>query len=117
MVAQFHSKQWSYLMRTFNADIPLGVFTYLDTNFELYKKNYEVRSELFVRAIQNGHFEFFAEMIEGYLGEIGRLKYVRPIYLALKEKGLLDFAQRTFEKYKPRNNQITNEAIEGRLYK
>lgn len=115
-IKAFHSKQWSYLLKSMK-DAPLATFSYLNDNFELYKKNYEVRSSLLVRAIQSGHFQHFMPMIDSYLGEIGRLKYVRPIYLALIEKGHLEFAKMLFEKYKSRNNAITNGTIEKRLNK
>lgn len=110
----FETKQWSYFLRSAKKTSPQGVKA-LNDRYHLSDKNDEVRSNFYVFAIRSNAFENYKEAIDAYLSRVGRIKYVAPIYEALKEAGLSNRATALFEKHQNRNNHITNGAISRRL--
>ncbi len=106
----FETKQWSYLLRnvkSLNKDQVIK----LEKTFKLSQKNDEVRSNFFELAIKSGQYATYKASIGQYLGRVGRIKYAKPIYFALKEVGLMNEASELFLTHRSKHNHITNASI------
>lgn len=106
----FDTKQWCYLLRHAK-NLSGDILTDLSKDFSLLSKNDEVRFEFFQRIISAKKYDDFSTEISNFVKRVGRVKYVKPIYIALKNNDLKDVAEQLFEDNRPRKNAITNGAI------
>lgn len=107
----FNTKQWSYFLKS-AISVDRDTAIKLERQFNLSHKNDEVRSDFFAFAIRSNAFLDYRDSIDRYLTNVGRMKYVKPIYEALIDAGRRTDAQAFFKKHQHHNNLITRGAIE-----
>lgn len=110
LAKHFDTKQWCYVLRKLETLTSDHVIK-LDGECSLLEKNDEVRYHFFVSAINAGLYHTYEQAIDSYLGNVGRVKYIAPIYIALEKNGLIKQARMLFEKHRMHNNLITNGYI------
>ena len=95
---------------------PADVCEALDREFKLTgSRNYEVLVAWLTLAARS-NYQPATPRIEALLGEVGRMKYLRPLYEALgKNPRTLPIARRCFEQFKAGYHPIARQVIEGTL--
>ena len=84
----------------------------LDARFQLTRsRNYEILESWLSWALSAAHAPAVDRTVE-VLGEVGRMKYLKPLYRALAaSSATLDLARRTFAKCAPGYHPIAREGI------
>lgn len=114
LASKFNTKQWPYFLRL-QKSLPLEKLKSLEKTYGLTKKNDEVKYNFFALVVRSGAYKAFEQEIDGYLGRVGRIKYIGPIYEALRDNKQKDIANSLYNKHKSHNNHITNGSIARKL--
>ncbi len=89
---------WQYFLTTLPNKLKLEQLSALDSRFNFtHSSNAEIAFAWFIVAIEN-HYVAALPAIEKYLEKIGRGKFVRPLYSALKSSGFADKASDIYQK-------------------
>lgn len=83
--AGFTTHHWLHLLRNLNSDSIQGLMSELDTTYGLSKSNNsEIQCDWYLHCIRNNYTQ--ADVyIENYLLNVGRRKFLKPIYEALSQ--------------------------------
>ena len=110
--SDWSSLDWQIWLDGLPHTMPHSDLTYLDQQLLAHvHDNIEIRFRLLVRMASSGYREGFAR-IETFLGEVGRLKYIKPIYQALWEQiNTKHLAIRCFRNYEERYHPIARSII------
>jgi leukotriene-A4 hydrolase len=96
---------------------PADTCAELDATFGLTRStNYEVLVSWLVLALASSHFEVLPR-VEQVLAEVGRMKYLRPLYAALVAAGQRPVAERVFAANRASYHPIARQMVEGVLRK
>lgn len=114
LLRKFNTKQWPYFLRL-QKSLPLEKLKGLEKSYQLSKKNDEVKYNFFALVVRSGAYKDFAQEIDAYLGRVGRIKYIGPIYEALRDNKQKDIADSLYRKHSTHNNHITNGSIARKL--
>jgi leukotriene-A4 hydrolase len=106
----FKTRQWSYFLNV-SKGAKQNDIRWLDEHFYLSLKNPDIRHEFLLRAIEAKMPDYDANIRE-FVASTGRLKYIKPIYQKLIDRGQKNFAQSIYNEAKSGYNAITIEAIE-----
>ena len=99
-------------MGTDNIDI---VFNELDALFNFSGwGNSEIMAAWYVVSIEKG-YEGIYEDLEGFLMEVGRRKFLEPIYQALADNGKTDWANAVYAQARPNYHAISYGTIDDIL--
>jgi hypothetical protein len=107
--------EWQVYLTGLNAPVPLELCEALDRTFQLTERdNYEILVDWLSLAVRSGYAKAVART-EAVLAEVGRMKYLKPLYLALlsreETKGL---AHSSFERCKDGYHPIAAHVV-GKL--
>jgi hypothetical protein len=84
----------------------------LDGDFPLDQSPHaDVRFAFLLFAIDSGYFRNLTGAVEEFLGQHGRVKYLKPLYGALAKKDF-EYARALFEKFKPSYHPLAQVAVE-----
>jgi hypothetical protein len=110
------SVEWQLFLESLPHPSPETLLAELDSQFHLTEnKNYEVLVSWLVLAAQSG-YEKALGRIEEVLSEVGRLKYLKPLYMALAQRSSSKgFAQRCYSQYSSRYHPIARQVLEPLL--
>jgi aminopeptidase N len=93
---------------------PCATLAALQDAFDLLGSvNYEIRSA-FVEVALDSAYPGAEDAAEQLLGEVGRMKYLRPLYAALVRRDL-DRARRVFARWRSRYHPIATQVIAAQL--
>jgi leukotriene-A4 hydrolase len=112
----YTTHHWLHLFRNLNADSIKNIMTELDTLFQLSNsQNAEIQCDWYRLCIKNNYTAAYPK-IENYLIQVGRRKFLKPLYEALSEtpKGLI-FAREVFEKAKAGYHSVSRNTIQSIL--
>lgn len=88
---------WQYFLTTLPESLMQEQLQDLDDNFNLTQsKNAEIAFAWFTVAIRN-NYQIVLPAVDGYLKEIGRGKFVRPLYKSLNDAGYSDLAKDIYQ--------------------
>lgn len=110
--ASFTTHHWLYLLRNLNADSIKKSMVELDKKFNLTESNNaEIQCDWYMLCIKNDYEKAYP-LIEKYLMNVGRRKFLKPIYneLAKTEKGLA-FAKTVFTKAENSYHAVSRNTI------
>jgi aminopeptidase N len=94
---------------------PADTCAQLDATFDLTRStNYEVLVSWLVLALASNHFEVLPR-VEQVLAEVGRMKYLRPLYAALIAADRRSVAERVFAANRESYHPIARQMVEGVL--
>ncbi len=108
--------EWQLFIEWMPHDSSRHTLRQLDERFHLTQsRNTEVLASWLCLALRAG-WEPALERAESFLGEVGRMKYLKPLYgaLAASPEGKAR-AQRLFQRYAERYHPIAQSAVEGIL--
>ena len=108
--------EWQLFLEWMPADTTRGTIQALDERFRLNQShNSEVLVAWLVAALR-AHYPPALERAEAFLGEVGRMKYLKPLYSVLGgSKEYRSRAKDIFKKYADRYHPIARQGIEGIL--
>ncbi len=79
-------------------------------------KNAEIRCAWYIYSIENQYINYIKPVLESFLEEVGRRKYILPLYEALVEQGIGKYARELFASNKHRYHPISRASIEKAIY-
>lgn len=99
-VSKWTSHEWKYFLDGMPEQLSPEQMAALDAQYNLTKAgNNEVAHSWLMLVVKNDYQPGF-ERVHSFLTSIGRNKFLRPLYRALKENGKLDLAREIFEEAK-----------------
>ncbi|KAJ0764256.1 putative leukotriene-A(4) hydrolase [Helianthus annuus] len=118
-VASWHGQEWELYLENLPKSVEASQVTALDCRYRLSEsKDYEVKVAFLQLAIGSRCNEYY-NVVEKTLKEVGRMKYLRPLYTALvqgKEEEKI-FAQRVFAEARETYHPIAQGVVECILSK
>ncbi|RKH15989.1 M1 family peptidase [Corallococcus praedator] len=105
--------EWQLFLESMPPDTSLDIFRQLDARYALTKsRNSEVLVAWLVAALRAG-FEPALHRAEEFLGEVGRMKYLKPLYSVLaSSRDYRKVARAAFEKHGARYHPIARQGVE-----
>lgn len=116
-VADWRGQEWELYLENLPKSVEASQVLSLDTNFRLSEsKDYEIKVAFLQMAISASCKKYYGE-VEKTLKEVGRMKYLRPLYTALvKGPGLEEekiFAKRVFSEARVTYHPIAQGVVES----
>lgn len=108
--------EWLHFIRSLPPEIDVAALQRLDLTFHFSDSgNSEIKSAWYQLAIKNGYSSFIIPKIEAFLVEVGRRKFLKPIYSAFIGRGQRTQALMIYEKARPYYHAISRGTIDGLL--
>lgn len=105
--------EWLHFIRAIPTDTDLKRMNELDETFGLSQSgNAEILAAWFERSIRTGYSVNTIAEIEQFLVNIGRRKFLTPLYRALKETDQLSLAQAIYKKARPNYHSVSRNSME-----
>lgn len=117
-VANWHGQEWELYLENLPKSVEASQVTALDSRYRLSEsKDYEVKVAFLQLAIASRCSEYY-NIVEKTLKEVGRMKYLRPLYTALvqgnvKKEEEKIFAQRVFSEARETYHPIAQGVVES----
>ena len=114
--AEWVTPQWLYFINLLKDTLTQTQMKELDTAFGFTKSgNSEIKAAWFEKVIPN-NYEGLGNSVEDFLVEVGRRKFLTPIYKAiLKSNGGLPAAKAIYEKARPNYHAVSTETMDNLL--
>lgn len=108
--------EWLHFIRRLPKDLDESVMKSLDDTFGFSDSgNSEILNVWFELAIRNGYSDRILPKIETFLVEVGRRKFLTPLYRSFKETGQLETARDIYRKARPNYHSISRKTMEDLL--
>jgi leukotriene-A4 hydrolase len=114
--ADWHPLQWVYFLQTLPRELSRARMDALDAAFDLtHSGNYEIAAAWLELAVLNGYSPAM-ERLETFLVEVGRMKFLRPLYQALvrTEQGR-ELAEAIYQQARPGYHPLARSTVESIL--
>lgn len=107
----YTTHHWLHFLRTLPEGQPIDKLTSLDSAFSISKTgNSEIACDWFKHAIASKYQPAYQAM-ESFLINVGRRKFLTPLYSRMVNTGQIDLAQRIFDKASPGYHAVSNSTI------
>jgi leukotriene-A4 hydrolase len=108
--------EWLHFIRAISTDTPQTRMERLDQTFGFSQSgNTEILAAWFERSIRSGYSGNNIDRIESFLINIGRRKFLTPLYRALKETDQLEKAREIYRKARPNYHSVSRGTMEALL--
>jgi leukotriene-A4 hydrolase len=108
--------EWVHFVRNLPKETNVEMLKKLDAKYKLTTSgNAEIRSAWYDSAIRKGYVAEILPQIEEFLVNVGRRRFLMPVYTALKDTGHIEDARRIFAKAKPGYHAVSYVSIEELL--
>ena len=109
--------EWLHFIRQIPADLHMSFYEKLDDVYALSDSgNSEILAAWLEKSIQSGYLrDHNLTQLRDFLMEVGRRKFLSPLYRALKENGELALAREIFEKARPNYHSVSSNSISALL--
>ena len=116
LAADWRPVEWQLYIESLAADIGAEGVDALEQRFHLTgSRNYDILEKWLPRTIRVG-YQPGLQRTEDVLGEIGRMKYLRPLYQALAERpDTVGLAREWFARFEARYHPIAREVVRNIL--
>lgn len=112
-VASWSPYEWLHFLRHLPADLPAARLAELDDAHRLTQAtNYEILAQWLEVAVRGGHRPADTRL-ERFLLEVGRRKFLVPLYQSLLEAGRKADAQRIYAQARPGYHTITRTTLDA----
>ncbi|MCH2235247.1 MAG: M1 family metallopeptidase [Crocinitomicaceae bacterium] len=109
------TQEWIHFVRNIGEDVDVEDMGELDALFNFSGwGNSEIMAAWYVVSIEKG-YEGIYEDLEGFLMEVGRRKFLEPIYQALADNGKTDWANAVYAQARPNYHAISYGTIDDIL--
>lgn len=114
---EWETNQWLYFIRTLSPEMSNDDMRILDLSFGFSDSgNSEIKGAWFITAVKSGYYIEIKENIEDFLVEVGRRKFLTPIYQALIDRNDHRLAADIYEKARPNYHAVSRNTIDGLLH-
>ena len=105
--------EWLHFVRKLPIDLHVSFYEKIDGVFNLSQSNNaEILAAWLEKSIYSGYLEQHnQEVLQQFLTEVGRRKFLVPLYQALKETGHLLLARKIFDRAKSNYHSISAQTI------
>lgn len=109
--------EWLHFIRQVPTDLHVSFYEKLDDVYALSDSgNSEILAAWLEKSIQSGYLrDHNLTQLRAFLVEVGRRKFLSPLYRALKENGELSLAREIFEKARPNYHSVSSNSISALL--
>jgi leukotriene-A4 hydrolase len=112
---EWSTHEWLHFLRAIPDDASVAQMSALDNTFKLSESsNSEILGIWFVKVAKIGYKPAFKAM-EDFLVNVGRRKFLTPIYTALKENGELETAKMIYAKARPNYHSVSRGTMDALL--
>lgn len=116
--AAWTSHEWVHYILSLPKDLSEATLSKIDAKFNFTASgNAEIRAAWYETAIRRGYSKNILPNIESFLIEVGRRRFLMPIYRAFKETGQVETARAIFEKAKNGYHSVSRNSVEELLKK
>lgn len=110
------SHEWVHYIKHLPDTLNAAALGKIDQAFNFTRSgNAEILCVWYDKAIRQGYSPLILPEIEAFLIEVGRRRFLMPIYKAFKESGQVETARRIFEKAKPGYHSVSRNSVEELL--
>ncbi len=109
--------EWLHFIRQIPSDLHVSFYEKLDDVYALSDSgNSEILAAWLEKSIQSGYLrDHNLSQLNAFLVEVGRRKFLTPLYRALKENGELELAREIFEQARPNYHSVSSNSISDLL--
>lgn len=108
--------EWVHFVRNLPAGTDVATLKKLDAQFGLSNSaNSEIRCAWYASSIPKGYAAEILPGVETFLTEVGRRRFLMPVYTELKKAGLMEDARRIFQKAAPGYHAVSRNSVETLL--
>ncbi len=108
--------EWLHFIRQIPDDLSIAKMEALDDAFNFTNSgNSEILAAWYERSIRNGYADQIMPSIIAFLTEVGRRKFLTPLYRALKETGREETARKIFSGARQNYHSVSAISIEDLL--
>ncbi len=105
--------EWLHFIRSIDKDAPMDVFKVLDTKYSFtHSGNSEIAAAWYEKSIHNGYYKNITPEIERFLIQVGRRKFLTPLYRALKENKDLETAKAIYAKARQNYHSVSKQTMD-----
>lgn len=111
-VDSWSSHEWLHFIRQLPADMSASAMKSLDAQMGFSTSgNSEILAAWFDHSIQNGYYTEIIDRIENFLINVGRRKFLTPLYKSMKTRGDLVTARNIYEKAKANYHSVSVNSL------
>ncbi|NNC82186.1 MAG: M1 family metallopeptidase [Flavobacteriales bacterium] len=112
---EWSTHEWLHFLRAIPDDASVKMMSTLDQAFAFSaSSNSEILGIWFVKAARTGYKPAYEPMAD-FLVNVGRRKFLTPIYTALKENGELEMAKLIYDKARPNYHSVSRGTMDELL--
>lgn len=112
---EWSSHEWQHFIETLPRDIGADKMAEIDSVFDLTNSgNSEIQFDWYQLAILN-QYQSAYPLIETFLIEVGRRKFLTPLYSDMVATGQKDWAKQIYAKARPNYHSVSYNTIDGIL--
>ncbi len=109
-------QEWVQYIHSLPDTLNVSMLGKIDQAFNFTRSgNAEIRCAWYEHAIREGYSPTILPDIEAFLVEVGRRRFLMPLYRAFKETGQIETARQIFEKAKDNYHSVSRNSIESLL--
>jgi len=114
---EWSTHEWLHYIRHIPTNLDRASLKTLDSTFGFSNSgNSEIQAAWYELSIRNGYFqENNLPQIEKFLINVGRRKFLTPLYKAFKESGHLIIAQDIYKKARPNYHSVSTATMDALL--
>ncbi len=108
--------EWLHFIRSLPSDMDNTQASALDETYQFSKSgNSEIIAAWLEKSIYNGYYKNIESELENFLVNIGRRKFLTPLYKGLKNVGDLDLAKSIYTKARPNYHAVSSQTMDALL--
>ena len=109
----FSATEWQLYLESIRIPSPVEFLEEMDRSFRLsWSHNFEILVSWLTLGIKSGYRPAI-DRTPSLLGEVGRMKYLKPLYGALLKHGQADIARAAFGKYAAGYHPIAQAVVQN----
>jgi len=113
---EWSTHEWLHFIRKLPEDLSLDQAKSLDQTYAFSKSgNSEILAAWLETSIYNGYYKTITPELETFLVNVGRRKFLTPLYKALKTEGDMALAKEIYTKAKPNYHAVSTQTMDALL--
>nr|MBP8095212.1 leukotriene A4 hydrolase C-terminal domain-containing protein [Saprospiraceae bacterium] len=113
LTKDWSSHEWIHFISLLPEDASVQLLKNMDLAFKFTTSgNCEILDIWFEKAIKAGYAKDIMDKIEAFLVQIGRRKYIMPLYKAFKTTGQLETARKIYAQARPNYHSVSVNSVD-----
>ena len=116
VVGQWTTHEWLHMIRSLPNQVDRSILAKMDKNFGLTGSgNSEIKAAWMEYAIQNGYYDEVLPALSAFLNEVGRRKFLTPLYRAMIAAGKEKDARDIYQTARPNYHSVSRNTMDKLL--